>query len=113
MARGYDAPRRDLFDALVELTKPRITKLVTITAGVGFVLAALGRDSWATLDLVLAATGCIIGTALSASGASALNQVVERDRDALMPRTCARPLPQQRRLPRLPRRRRQRPVRRG
>jgi protoheme IX farnesyltransferase len=94
------ASRRELLDALVELTKPRITKLVTITSAVGFVLAAFGRDNWLTLDLLLAAIGCVVGTALSASGASALNQLAERDRDALMPRTCARPLPQRRVSPR-------------
>jgi len=44
--------------------------------------------------------GCALGTALSASGANALNQWWERERDAVMPRTCARPLPQARVTPR-------------
>jgi protoheme IX farnesyltransferase len=78
--------------AVYELTKPRITRLVTITAGVGFVLGAV-HQSWETWDLVGRAVGCGVGTALSASGANALNQWWERERDARMPRTCARPLP--------------------
>lgn len=79
-------------DSLVELTKPRITKLVVITSGVGFALAAFGR-SWAWIDLAIALTGCLAGTALSSAGASALNMWWERQRDALMPRTAKRPLP--------------------
>jgi protoheme IX farnesyltransferase len=35
----------------------------------------------------------LIGTAVLFAGASALNQLLERDRDALMPRTANRPLP--------------------
>lgn len=86
------------FRAVVELTKPRITRLVTITAGVGFTLSALGRP-WSTSELALAGIGCVIGTALSSSGANALNQWMERGRDAAMPRTCQRPLPTARLTP--------------
>lgn len=81
-----------LFSAVCELTKPRITRLVTITTGVGFVLSAIAQ-SWQMTDLSLRALGCIVGTAFSASGANALNQWWEQDRDAVMPRTCARPIP--------------------
>lgn len=35
----------------------------------------------------------LLGTALTAAGASVLNQVIERDHDKLMPRTRLRPLP--------------------
>lgn len=71
----------------VELTKPRIAALVTVTAAVGFVLA-----SPAAVDIpgLLAA---LIGTALAAAGAGALNQVVEREVDATMRRTMDRPVP--------------------
>jgi len=41
----------------------------------------------------------LLGTALSAAGASAINQWMERDLDALMPRTCDRPLPGRRMHP--------------
>jgi protoheme IX farnesyltransferase len=78
--------------AAVELTKPRITRMVTMTAGVGFALAAMGR-AWTASELALAAIGCLVGTALSAAGANALNMCMERDRDARMQRTAGRPLP--------------------
>jgi protoheme IX farnesyltransferase len=84
---------RETWRAIKELTKPRITRLVTITSGVGFVMGAVARPEWFTLDLLIAAVGALAGTALSSAGASALNQWLERDRDALMPRTCDRPLP--------------------
>ena len=85
--------------ALIELTKPGITKLVLVTTSVGFALAALPK-SWSWGALAIAAIGCLIGTGLSASSANALNQWWERRRDALMPRTCARPLPTDRLTPR-------------
>src|SRR5215510_4416578 len=76
----------------VELTKPRITLLVLITTLVGFYMASR------TLPLsVLLHT--LVGTALVAGGASALNQYVERDLDARMVRTRNRPLPDGRLLP--------------
>lgn len=86
--------------AIVELTKPRITRLVTITSGVGFTLGAV-TQTWQPTDLILRAVAALAGTALSAAGANALNQWWERDRDAIMPRTCARPLPQARLTPRV------------
>jgi len=84
---------------LLETTKPRITRMVTITSMVGFALAALGR-SWAIPELMLAVFGCVVGTALSAAGANAMNQWQERDLDARMPRTADRPLPTNRTSPR-------------
>ena len=68
-----------------EMTKLRITLMVVITAYVGFALAG-GGDA-----VTLLAT--LLGTALSCMGASALNQVYERDTDALMRRTRTRPMP--------------------
>lgn len=84
--------------AVVETTKPRITKLVVVTAGVGFALGALGR-SWTAAEFMLAGAWCLIGTALCAAGANALNQWMERDRDARMTRTAGRPLPDGRLTP--------------
>lgn len=86
------APVRSTIAALNELTKPRITRLVTITSGVGFTISAIGQ-SWNSTDLILRGLGCIFGTAFSAAGANALNQWWERDRDAIMPRTAHRPVP--------------------
>jgi protoheme IX farnesyltransferase len=71
----------------LELTKPRITSMVVFTALVGFVTAS-SRSPWSAL-LVAALTG----TGLVAAGASVLNQVMERQTDALMVRTRERPLP--------------------
>ncbi len=84
--------------SIVELTKPRITRMVTITSGVGFILGAVTQH-WETWDLAFRAIVCLAGTAFSASGANALNQWWERDRDAVMPRTCGRPLPTDRVTP--------------
>jgi protoheme IX farnesyltransferase len=69
-----------------ELTKPRMNVLVVITTMVGFCLASRGID-WIRL------LHTIIGTFLTASSASVLNQFIERKFDALMPRTRNRPLP--------------------
>jgi protoheme IX farnesyltransferase len=71
----------------LELTKPRITTLVVITAGVGYAVGApRGLDPAAFVAL-------LIGTALVAGGASALNQYWEREADARMERTRLRPIP--------------------
>ncbi len=81
------------FRALIETTKPGITRLVTITAVVGFVLGVLAREQ-STVGLALS-VGLIVtlGTAFSAAGANALNQWWEAERDARMARTQRRPLP--------------------
>ncbi len=88
--------RSSLFSACVELTKPGITKLVTITALVGLLLAGLqygltGWDNWVRLII-----GTVIGTTLASGGANALNMWYESDRDALMDRTKVRPIPSKR-----------------
>lgn len=71
----------------LELTKPRITTMVVFTALVGFVTATAASPWTALLLAALAGTGLVAG------GASALNQVMERDTDALMHRTRTRPIP--------------------
>lgn len=87
-----EAAKPGVLPALIEATKPRITRLVTITSGVGFAMAALPRR-WELAELLTVAAGCLAGTALSGAGANALNQWWERARDARMPRTASRPLP--------------------
>jgi protoheme IX farnesyltransferase len=72
---------------LAELTKPGITVMVVLTAGLGFLLAQQEGISF----LLLVHT--LLGTGLVSAGASALNQVIERETDALMRRTAQRPLP--------------------
>ncbi|HEX2972593.1 MAG TPA: heme o synthase, partial [Tepidisphaeraceae bacterium] len=70
-----------------ELTKPRMNFLVVITTAVGYYLAV--RHSFEWLNLLNA----IVGTTLTAAGASVLNQHAERKYDARMRRTADRPLP--------------------
>lgn len=71
----------------IELTKPRITLMVLLTLAVGAALATTGTLDWLRLAQTL------LGTTLVASGASALNQLFERESDASMRRTESRPLP--------------------
>ncbi len=89
---------RRVLGEIIETTKPRITKMVAVTAGVGFAVGALGR-TWAVGEFLLAALWCLLGTALSSAGANTLNQWMERERDARMTRTAARPLPEGRITP--------------
>ena len=71
----------------VALTKPRIVVMVMLSAAAGYWLAGPAAHQMMTLFHLL------LGTALVASGTSALNQVKERDADALMVRTRGRPVP--------------------
>jgi len=77
---------RRLLD-VVALTKPRLNALTVFAVAAGWA-AAVGRRGD---PRVFAAT--VLGSALVAGGASALNQFVERRRDALMTRTAGRPIP--------------------
>ncbi|MEZ5277575.1 MAG: heme o synthase [Opitutaceae bacterium] len=74
------------FSGLIELTKPRLSFLSVITALVAYLAAQPGRDFWNLFNF-------LCGTALSAGGAAALNQWLERHTDAVMKRTRDRPLP--------------------
>ena len=76
--------------AYLELTKPRITSLIMLTAAAGFCLGSQGATNY----LVLMHT--MIGIGLLASGLGTLNEFMERDLDRLMRRTADRPLPTQR-----------------
>ena len=76
-------PLRDF----AELAKPRIVVMVMLTAAAGFWLAGPEPNQAMILFHVL------VGTVLVASGTNALNQVSERDADALMSRTRNRPVP--------------------
>ena len=71
----------------LELTKPRITLLILICTAVGYWFGCGFSFHWAILGHAL------LGTALLASGTSALNQWYEVDSDAKMRRTRRRPLP--------------------
>ena len=69
------------------LTKPRLNALVVVTTGVGYCLGVRGQFEAVTL------LHALIGSALVAGGAAALNQLAERDIDQTMERTRHRPLP--------------------
>lgn len=73
----------------LELTKLRIVLLLLFTTLVAMVIAA---DGVADLKIeILLPT--LLGGALSAAGASVINQYYDRDMDAMMSRTARRPIP--------------------
>lgn len=76
-----------LVNGLLELSKPRITQLVVLTAAAGYYLGL--RDAFEFRVFV----ATILGTALVASGTNAFNMIRERAVDARMRRTSRRPLP--------------------
>ena len=71
----------------LELTKPRITLLILICTAVGYWFGC-GASFHGTI-----LAHALLGTALLASGTSALNQWYEADSNAKMRRTRRRPLP--------------------
>ena len=77
----------------LSLTKPRLNFLVLVTTAAAYYL---GDGASRSLQLLF---HTIVGTALVAGGASALNQVWERETDKLMRRTRLRPLPDSRMHP--------------
>jgi len=92
---SYADSLRTLAD-YVALTKPRLNVLVVATSAAGYYLGSTAPITLATLadGAVLGPmAAAVLGTTLVAGGAAALNQVYERDTDALMRRTRMRPLP--------------------
>lgn len=81
------------FADFCELVKARLTTLVLTTTLAGFYLGWSGPMNFLRLFNTL------LGTALVAAGAAALNELLERDADALMHRTQDRPLPSGRMRP--------------
>src|SRR5437660_3674867 len=76
-----------LLGVYADLFKARLTLLVLLTTMVGFYIGFRGPvNYWLMFSTLL-------GTALVAGGASALNQLLEREYDAKMQRTQDRPLP--------------------
>jgi protoheme IX farnesyltransferase len=70
----------------VALAKLRVVELLLITTVPTMVLAEGG---WPATSLVLIT---LVGGTLAAGGANAINMVIDRDIDALMPRTQGRPI---------------------
>ncbi len=86
---------RQTYADYLALTKPRITRMVVITAGLGFALAVApgstpgsGAEAWTWGGLI----GSLAGTAASCMAASVFNQAWEKNTDALMTRTADRPV---------------------
>lgn len=85
---GQPLESPSVFRSYVTLAKPRIMLMVLVTVWVGFMFG--GRVyGWDWLTMIAA----LVGSGLSCMGASALNQVYERDTDAKMKRTRNRPMP--------------------
>jgi protoheme IX farnesyltransferase len=78
---------KKLIKGYFELTKPRITLMVLITTALGYYLGGHGIHDYLHLFVLLS------GSALVCSGASALNQYIEREFDGKMHRTKNRPIP--------------------
>jgi len=76
-----------MFKNLIELTKVRIGFLVLTTTVIGFYLGAQGKIN----NLLLLYT--VLGTLLSSTGSSVMNNVFESESDKLMDRTKNRVLP--------------------
>ena len=76
-----------MFKNLIELTKVRIGFLVLTTTIIGFYLGAQGKID----NMLLLFT--VIGTLLSSTGSSVMNNVIESESDKLMDRTKNRVLP--------------------
>ena len=72
--------------SLVSLMKPRVMSLVIFTCAVGFLTS---NPNLKTFDAIMA----IILVAIGSGAAGSLNMWYEADVDALMTRTCLRPIP--------------------
>src|SRR5690606_34573716 len=72
----------------LELTKPRVVALMSITSAIGMLLSTPGASPWSVLLLGK------LGIALCAGSAAAINHVVDRRIDIHMARTQRRPLAQ-------------------
>jgi protoheme IX farnesyltransferase len=86
VAHGLRRTPTTVIGAYVALTKPRIIELLLITTIPTMVLAQQG---WPPTRLVIVT---LVGGALAAGGANAVNMYVDRDIDAVMERTQGRPL---------------------
>jgi protoheme IX farnesyltransferase len=91
-SQSLAVPRAGLTSLIADyatLTKARVTTLIVMTAWTGAFFAAeksgTSLISWALLH-------ALVGIGLVSGGTAAINEVVERDLDALMRRTARRPL---------------------
>ncbi|HEX4871768.1 MAG TPA: heme o synthase [Nevskiaceae bacterium] len=80
------AELRPLWREYYELCKPRVVMLIVFTAIIGMFLAVPG------LPPVAALVWGTLGITLQAAAAAAINQIIDRNIDRRMARTCGRPL---------------------
>lgn len=77
-----------LLNSYYQLCKPNVVYMMLICAIVGMLLAEQSVSSYSYLLISL------LGIALCAASAAAINQIIDRSTDASMSRTDQRPLPQ-------------------
>ena len=80
-------PTVNVFFAFINLLRLRIVGMVLVACAIAYVLSYRGEFLLPRLLFTL------IGTAFITGGACALNCYIEREKDALMARTCNRPIP--------------------
>src|SRR5258708_19626394 len=71
----------------VQLTRPRLSVMALLTVAAGAILASAGAPDWGIV------AHAVVGAGLVAAGASALNQLMEREVYARMRRTQDPPVP--------------------
>jgi protoheme IX farnesyltransferase len=84
---------RDRARAYIALTKPRIIELLLVTTVPAMLLAARDVPSMTAPRLIWLIGLTLVGGALAAGSANAMNCYVDRDIDEIMSRTRRRPLP--------------------
>jgi heme o synthase len=89
VGENYAPPTASRVADVLQLFKLRVTGMVVVTAWAGY-LAAARHVGASFVSLKLLAT--LLGVGLVSAAAAAMNQVLERDLDAKMSRTKARPL---------------------
>jgi heme o synthase len=83
---------RSIFQLYMELSKARLSAMVVVTTGLGYVVASRATPSPGGFDWMRLLWTCV-GTFLAAAGAAAFNQAWEAKRDGRMNRTKNRPIP--------------------
>ncbi len=84
------APSNLMWRDYLEMTKPKVVALMVLTVVVGMCLSTAGTLPPERLICGLA------GIALMSGSAAAFNHIIDRKTDAIMSRTCQRPLPNHR-----------------
>lgn len=89
-AQHIDLTSSEKLKAYYELLKPRLSFLVVFSSGFGFLLAGTGVLNWWNFG------GFLLGGFLVSGASVTINQIIEKQYDAIMRRTKDRPLPSNR-----------------